>query len=205
MTKIAIIDYGAGNLLSLTRAIETVGGTPRIVEVASEIGEVDAIILPGVGAAGSAMEALHERGFDQVLRARKRPLLGVCLGMQLFFGHHEESDCDGLGLVRGTVKRMTPTTDAKIPHMGWNRVTWDEPMPLFEGVESGAPFYFVHSYACIPESDEIHTAWTDHAGPVCAAMTGQQIWGVQFHPEKSGDAGLRLLRNFLTLVEGSQP
>ena len=206
MTQLAIIDYGAGNLLSLSRAVQAVGATPTITTDPAVVAAADGVILPGVGAAGSAMNQLAANGMVALLRTTPQPLLGICLGMQLFFDHTEEDDCDGLGLIAGQVRRLRPAPDVKVPHMGWNRVTWAAaPGPLFDGLTSGGHYYFVHSFTCEPAHPGAWaTAWTEHGAPVCAAIGTGRLWGLQFHPEKSSDAGLLMLRNFVTLVQSTE-
>lgn len=200
--SVAIIDYGAGNLLSLSRAIAVTGGTPSMTHDPAIAAQAAAIILPGVGAAGSAMERLRATGMDALLRTTTQPMLGICLGMQLFFDHTAEDDCNGLGLIPGYVRRLIPSPGCKVPHMGWNQVTWDAGqgahVDLLAGVPSGTYMYFVHSYTCEPAAGaRVATAWADHGGPVCAAIGRDRLWGTQFHPEKSGDDGLAVLRQFV--------
>ncbi len=204
---IVVVDYGAANLLSITRALEasgasvTVSGAPEAIEGAA------GIVLPGVGAAGAAMAALRASGADLALRrvaAAGRPLLGVCLGMQLFFERLAEDDAAGLGFLPGAVPLLP--AGRKIPHMGWNALTWTPGAPgteLFAGLEPGVYAYFVHSYQCVPTHPDDAVAWTEYGGPICAAVARPGLWGVQFHPEKSGTAGLRLLANWLALVAGA--
>lgn len=202
---IVVVDYGAANLLSITRALEACGAEVVVSGEPEALRRADGIVLPGVGAAGAAMTNLRASGCDVALveAARAgRPLLGVCLGMQLLFEELEEDGARGLGLLRGTVPALPP--GRKIPHMGWNRLTWDAADPqagVFEGLESGGYVYFVHSYHCVPaEAEGAALAWTDYGGPICAAVARSELFGVQFHPEKSGATGLRLLRNWLRRV-----
>ena len=188
--SIAVVDYGAGNLLSLTRALTVIGADPHIITTPQEANDAQIVILPGVGAAGSAMAALDANGISAWLRATKTPILGICLGMQLLFERLEEDDCTGLGVLSGSVQRLISRPDAKVPHMGWNQVTWaDGPTP--------APYlYFAHSYHCVPTTIATYrTAWTEHGQPILAELHTQGIIGMQFHPEKSGEVGLRLLAN----------
>ncbi|MBA3826990.1 MAG: imidazole glycerol phosphate synthase subunit HisH [Ktedonobacterales bacterium] len=189
---VAIIDYGAGNLLSLSRALAAVDVPAGLITTPGELATDDVIVLPGVGAAGAAMAALSERGFAARLRATSQPILGICLGMQLLCDWLDEGDCAGLGRVPGKVKRILATPDRKVPQMGWNRITWGAECKL---ADDGFAGYFVHSYSCEMPLPNAHVGWTDYGGmPLCAAVHVPGIVGVQFHPEKSGPAGLALLR-----------
>ncbi len=213
--RVAVVDYGAGNLLSLTRALAAVGAEPLVVATGDELralaataGEVDAVALPGVGAAGQAMRLLNESGLAEELRARRWPLLGVCLGMQLFYEWLDEGACAGLGLLPGVVRRLQPRAGFKIPHMGWNRVAWAGAQPLYGGQsgsgEQPAPaYYFVHSYTCLPTDANaagIDYALAEYSEPICASVCAPGIVGVQYHPEKSGAVGLATLQRALTIL-----
>ncbi len=201
---ILVVDYGAANLLSITRALEAVGASVTISGEPDSIAAAEGIVLPGVGAAGSAMEAMRASGADRALRdvaAAGRPLLGVCLGMQLFFERLAEDDATGLGLLEGESPMLSP--GQKIPHMGWNSLSWTPGAPgteLFAGLEPGAYAYFVHSYHCVPQDRSTAVAWTEYGESICAAVARERIWGVQFHPEKSGAVGRRMLANWLEQV-----
>ena len=186
--SVAVVDYGAGNLLSLTRALTVIGADPHIITTPQEVAEAQIIILPGVGAAGSAMHALDANGISAWLRTTKLPILGICLGMQLLFEGLAEDDCTGLGILTGTVRQLIARPDAKVPHMGWNQVTWDDgPAPITH-------LYFAHSYYCEPtDVATYHTAWTNHGQKILAELHTPGIIGMQFHPEKSGEVGMRLL------------
>lgn len=210
MTTIAIVDYGAGNLLSLSRALEAVGATTIVTADPNLVSTADAIALPGVGAAGSAMTALRERDLLAVLHERHAqgtPIIGICLGMQLMYDWLTEGDCAGLGWLPGTVTPLPPTAGYKIPHMGWNRVAWDAalPPPACAGLDNDFYAYFVHTYRCevaTPASANITLpllAWTTYNTQLCSLVCADTLWGTQFHPEKSGAAGLTLLRNFVAL------
>jgi imidazole glycerol-phosphate synthase subunit HisH len=206
---IVVVDYGAANLLSITRALEAVGATVEISDAPEVLAAADALVLPGVGAAGSAMATLRASGAARALAQAAtagRPLLGVCLGMQLCFERLAEDDTHGLGLLVGEVPALP--AGRKVPHIGWNDVTWEPGAPglaLFAGVAPGTHFYFVHSYHCVP-AEPVGAAWTDYGVPVCAAVGRGPLWGVQFHPEKSGTAGLRILENFVRLAKaGAAP
>ncbi len=196
--NVAIIDYGAGNLLSLSRALETVGVPARIVTAPAAVGADDLMVLPGVGAAGAAMATLRELGFAAQLQATRQPILGICLGMQLLYAWLDEDDCAGLGLLPGVVRRIPAAAGRKVPQMGWNRITWGADSQL---AAEGFAGYFVHSYYCETALPATQTAWTEYGGmPLCAAVHVPGIVGVQFHPEKSGAAGLALLRRAVDVL-----
>ncbi len=191
---ISIIDYGAGNLKSISNALKKVGGE---VEVVSKPESADAIVLPGVGNFGDAMEKLEPIRQDLLdAISGGTPFLGLCLGLQaLFEGSEEAPGVKGLGLLKGTCKRFT---SGKVPHMGWNQVSFPPESPLFEGIEEGSDFYFVHSYYA-PVSERtagICTYGTDFS----AAVQKGSVYACQFHPERSGEDGLRVLKNFLKEV-----
>jgi glutamine amidotransferase len=195
---IGIIDYDRGNLRSVEKALEKLGFAARILEKPEQLAEVKGVILPGVGAFADAMNALEERGWIQPLLAYAeagRPLLGICLGMQVLFEVGEEhGEHRGLGLLPGRVVRFP--VGRKIPHMGWNTLTQERPCFLLEGIPDEAYFYFVHSYYALTEDQEILVGMSDY-GVYFPALVGQNnIWGAQFHPEKSSPWGLKLLENF---------
>ena len=195
---LAIIDYGAGNLLSLTRALDAIGASARVITTPDALRVGDTVVLPGVGAAGAAMAVLHDRGFVAHLQSSPQPILGICLGMQLLFDWLAEGDCAGLGLVPGSVDRIPSGAGRKAPHMGWNRVTWGAQCALAPADFAG---YFVHSYQCFPALAPAEVAWADYGDvPICAAVHHPGIIGVQFHPEKSGAAGLTLLRRAVDIL-----
>jgi glutamine amidotransferase len=205
MKKVAIIDYGMGNIDSVVRAVEECGACALITSAQSVLEEVSSIILPGVGAFSDGMNALRQRGLDLILKRQvfeyKIPFLGICLGMQLLAEKgFEGGETLGLGWVEGEVKRfIADSKDTRIPHIGWNEVYYSQPGMLFEGIPAGKDFYFVHSYhlSCKNETEAI--ARTNYCGGFVSAIRKDNILGVQFHPEKSQRFGLRLLRNFLTL------
>lgn len=204
MTRVAIVDYGMCNLDSVARAIEECGGAPIVTDSARELGTADRIILPGVGAFPDGMQNLRTRGLDVAIRevaAGGPPLLGICLGMQLLASEGlEGSRTLGLGLIDGTVQRIASNGHAvRIPHIGWNEVDLRRPSPLFDGVASGRDFYFVHSYALVCDRPEDVLASTSYGAGFVAAVERGNVFGVQFHPEKSQKLGLQLLRNFLAL------
>ena len=192
MTRFAIIDHGAGNLVSVVNALATLGEQTCVVTEPGQLENTDAIVLPGVGATRSAMKQLTATGMHEAIRQWDRPLLGICVGLQLLFDTSDEDGQACLGLIPGTVEVLSARP---LPHMGWNNVNHTRD-PLFSGIPDGEPFYFVHSYAPIPKDRSQIIATANHGGPfVAAARSGQRV-GVQFHPERSGAAGLRLLGNF---------
>ncbi|WP_417094379.1 imidazole glycerol phosphate synthase subunit HisH [Intestinimonas timonensis] len=193
----AIVDYGVGNLKSVTNAMAYLGLESRVTGDAGELERADAIILPGVGAFPDAAEKLRGTGLDKtiVAQADKKPILGICLGMQLLFELGEEVRlCAGLGLVGGSVKKIE--TPCKLPHIGWNSLTFPNPSPLFAGMEEGSYVYFVHSFCAVASSPDDVIARTDYGVPVTAAVGRGNVYGCQFHPEKSGEVGLQILKNF---------
>ena len=195
---IGIIDYGMGNLRSVLKAIEFLGGEGRVTARAEELDTCEKLILPGVGSFGAGMENLRRGGLDEYVRRRAAegtPLLGICLGMQFLLEESEEEGLfQGLGLVKG---RVVPFTEGKIPHMGWNAVE-DMRGPLFDGIPSGTQFYFVHSYFA-DTAEEYTLGKTEYYRTFASAVGKNNVFGVQFHPEKSGAAGLQLLRNYMRL------
>ncbi|NQX69620.1 imidazole glycerol phosphate synthase subunit HisH [Paenibacillus alba] len=200
---IAIIDYGMGNLHSVSKAVERLGYEAVVTGDAEQILAAEGAILPGVGAFGDAMEQLRESGLDDVVRRYAesgKPLLGICLGMQLLFASSEEhGNHEGLGLLPGSVVRFRG--DYKVPHMGWNRLSYKQSAsPIFQGIEEGH-VYFVHSYHAKPERESDLLAVTDYHQPVTAIVGRDNVYGMQFHPEKSGDIGMQLLNNFLAMCK----
>lgn len=195
--RVAILDYGMGNVRSVAKAVDRVGGEPVLTSDPNEAERGDAMVVPGVGAFGACMAGLRERGLDEAVRRfaeRDRPLLGVCLGLQVLFERSEEGGAAGLGILRGDVVRLP--SDVKVPHMGWNDVTWKARHPLAEGLNGRDRFYFVHSYACVPAED-VTVGEADHGMRFAAAVGRGNLFGTQFHPEKSGEAGLRIYRNLV--------
>lgn len=202
---LAVVDYGMGNLGSLTRTLEAVGAAARVVENPGQVAAADAIILPGVGAFSEGMRQLHQRGWTDTLRAfvaQNRPLLGICLGMQLLADEGcEGENTAGLGIIPGTVVRMnTDVSGERLPHVGWNEVHPNRTSPLFEGIPGGADFYFVHSYHFIPGRNEDALSYTPYCGGFVSSVAKGNVFGVQFHPEKSSQLGRQLLKNFVTRV-----
>ena len=199
--RVAVVDYGAGNLVSIDQALTTVGARVTIARDAGALDDADALVVPGVGAAAPAMERLTTAGLvDPILRwiAGGRPFLGICLGLQLLFEASDEDGAETLGVLRGRAAKLVnaPT----LPHIGWNQVDRRREHSLFTGIAPGADFYFVHSYAGRPEgvTGEVATlAETRHGEPFVSAIARENVLGVQFHPERSGGDGLRLLANFV--------
>ncbi|MGS3184555.1 imidazole glycerol phosphate synthase subunit HisH [Aeromonas taiwanensis] len=200
--KLVIIDTGCANLASVRMAFERLGAVPQVSREAADIEAADKLILPGVGTAVAAMKNLNERGLVPLIRAARQPLLGFCLGMQMLAEASEESmndeggliDC--LGIVPGKI-RLMEVGNLRLPHMGWNQIEHDETHPLLKGIPSGSYFYFVHSYAL--EVTGATLATCDYGQPFTAIVGRDNFFGAQFHPERSGPAGARLLQNFLEL------
>ncbi len=202
---IGIIDYGMGNLYSLSKALERLGSSYEFVSRPERLGDFDGLILPGVGAFGDAMSNIRELGLDESIRTYAesgRPILGICLGMQLLFERSEEhGQHSGLGLLEGEAVRFRG--DYKVPHMGWNQLTvMQNGHPLLDGVESGDYVYFVHSYHVRVADPAILLATSDYHQDVTAIVGRGNVCGMQFHPEKSGETGMRLLSNFAKTCEG---
>ena len=196
-----IIDYGAGNLFSVRNALDYIGCKNRISSDEKDIINAERLILPGVGAFGDAMDKLRESGLIDVIKqeAVKKPFLGICLGMQLLFDEsYEFGRHEGLGLIPGTVKLMEPEGNLAIPQMGWNSLEFNNPCPLLRDVAEGSYVYFVHSYAAVCP-DSYVSAYTNYGGKVTALVSSGNVFGAQFHPEKSGEAGLNILKNFAEL------
>jgi len=201
---VGVVDYGAGNLVSIDQALTGVGAEVRLVRHRDDLGGLTALVVPGVGAAGPAMSRLaRARLVDPILDwiGAGRPYLGICLGLQLLFDASEEDGTATLGVIGGPTVRLedAPT----LPHIGWNQVVRRRDHPLFDGIASGADFYFVHSYAGLPTGPaaaEIVVADTVHGRPFASAVAREAMFGVQFHPERSGSDGLRLLANFVRLA-----
>ena len=192
--RVVLADYGAGNVRSVCSALERAGAEPEVARDADAVSEAPLAVVAGVGHLGSAARVLEERGLAEALRERAeagRPVLGICVGMQLLFEESEEGG-QGLGLLRGPVRRVRAR---RVPHMGWNELRPLRQTALLAGLE-GADVYFAHSYACDPE-EPVAIAETEHDGPIVAAVERGALAGVQFHPERSGAAGARLLRNAL--------
>jgi len=199
---IAIVDYGAGNLRSVVNAISRLGYRPRITNSPSEVLNARALILPGVGAAADTMENLKALGLASSIRqfiAEGRPFLGICLGLQILFTGTEEGgwyEC--LGIIPGRVRKLPP--GLKVPHMGWNQVKQRLSHPVFDGIPDEANFYFVHSYYVEPDDSSLVAGETDYGIPICSVLARGNLVATQFHPEKSGEMGLRMYDNFIKLA-----
>lgn len=205
---IAIVDYGMGNLRSVAKAVELVGGRAEIVCSPAALGEAEKVILPGVGAFGDAIANLRGRGLDEpILRTIRqgKPLLGICLGLQLLFDvGYEDGEHAGLGVLAGQVSRFDfdalPTGhDLAIPHMGWNSIRWDRDCPLLAGIAQDSYVYFVHSYHVVPAKPGVELTRTDYGYPFTSSIWRDNLFATQFHPEKSQAVGLKMLDNFVRL------
>ena len=212
--KIVVLSTRAANVHSVEKALRKVGADPLVTSDPAELTDADAAVLPGVGASDAVMGALNRMGLSEPVKqfaATGKPLLCVCVGLQVLLDSSEEGELDGLGLVPGTVQQIpTGMTDSlgapmKVPHMGWNQVTFtgaeNERHPIFKGIQQGSDFYFVHSYRCVPSDENDTAAQTEYGVPVCAAVVKGNVVGTQFHPEKSGEIGLKIYENFLDLAK----
>lgn len=200
---IAIVDYDAGNIKSVEKALQFLGQEPVVTRDKETLLQAEKVIVPGVGAFGDAMGKMHQYGLAEVLReiaAKGTPLLGICLGLQLFFESSEETPgVEGLGLLPGKIVRIPDKEGFKIPHMGWNSIQINPASRLLKGIEEGAYVYFVHSYYLQAENEADVAATTDYVVNIHAAAEHENIFATQFHPEKSGEIGLRILKNFIEL------
>jgi glutamine amidotransferase len=198
--RIAVVDYGMGNLRSVSKALEHVAPQAQVLVTADPalIRSAERVVVPGQGALGDCMRSLAESGArDAVLEAlRAKPYLGICLGLQMLFQHGEEGDTPGLAVLQGNVPRFT-VQGLKIPHMGWNEVVQQKPHPLWAGISDKSRFYFVHSYYPAPAEPAVTAATCVYGAPFTCAVARDNIFAVQFHPEKSQSAGLQLLSNFV--------
>jgi len=200
---IANIDYGMGNLRSVQKGFERAGHTPTITNDPAVLADAMKLVLPGVGAFRDAIAALQERGLVEPIRAAiaaGKPFLGICLGLQLLFDRSfEDGEYQGLGVVPGDVVRFNVPAEFKVPHMGWNQVRFQRRPPIFAGIDEGAHFYFVHSYYVVPRDASVVATETDYPQPFCSSIWRDKLFATQFHPEKSQEAGLRVLKNFAEL------
>lgn len=202
---VAIIDYDAGNIKSVEKAVIALGGDVRVTRNREEILRADHVILPGVGAFGDAMEKLHRYGLVDVIMETVQthiPFLGICLGLQLLFESSEESEgVKGLGILPGRIVRLPEETGLKIPHIGWNSLRYPNKGRLFEGISEESYVYFVHSYYLKAEEPGIVTATTEYAAHIHASVEKGNVFACQFHPEKSSEVGMRILRNFMQVTK----
>ena len=200
---IAIVDYDAGNIKSVEKALQYLGEKPVITRDTDTLLRADKVIVPGVGAFGVAMQQMARYGLPETLHeivSRETPVLGICLGLQLFFDSSEEAEgVKGLSLLPGRIVRIPPKGGYKIPHMGWNSIRVNKSLRLMSGVEDGSYVYFVHSYYLKADRPEDVAATTDYVVPIDAAAERGNVFATQFHPEKSGEVGLRILKNFIAL------
>lgn len=203
--RIAVVDYGAGNLVSIEQALTRIGAAVDVVHEPRGLERADGLLVPGVGAAAPAMDRLRAAGLVEPIRAwiaADRPFLGICLGLQLLFEGSDEDGAETLGVIAGrsVLLRDAPT----LPHIGWNQVERRREHPLFEGIDDGADAYFVHSYVGAPSDPEVVLATTEHGSRFASAVARGRMAGVQFHPERSGEDGLRLLANFGSMVAAAR-
>ena len=201
---LAVIDYGMGNLRSVVRAWEYVGATAKIVSDPDEIEGADALVFPGQGAIVDAMHLLRETGFDNIIRdwiAEDKPFFGICLGLQALFDYSEEGETEALGIFKGNVRRFDVPAPLKVPHMGWNSITFTTDDPITKGLTSDKDqFYFVHSYFVEPVKKDLILFETDYGSRFVSGIYSGKCYATQFHPEKSQAKGLQLYSNFLKLL-----
>ena len=199
-----IIDYGMGNLRSVQKAFEHLGVEAAITTNPRDLATADRVILPGVGAFRDAIAELQRLDFVPAIRdavASGKPFLGICLGLQLLFDvSYEDGEHEGLGIIPGQVVRFAPQPDLKVPHMGWNTLTFQQTHPILNGIAPGSHVYFVHSYHVVPTDPGVIAATSDHGGPFVAMIAKGNLTATQFHPEKSQTVGLQLLKNFAGLA-----
>ena len=199
MTRIAVLDYGSGNLHSVSRALAHAGGEPVVTGDAARVAAAAALVIPGVGHFGHCVRAIREKGLDRAIAdavGTGKRVFGVCVGMQVLYERSDEDTERGLGVLPGGSRRLPD--DVKVPHIGWNEVTWQRPHPYVEGIPDGTRFYFVHSFA--PDANEDAVGVTEHGRPFAAAASRANVFATQFHPEKSGAAGLKLYANIVREV-----
>ncbi len=200
---IAIIDYNMGNLWSVFNAFRKIGAAAELTCQPADLAKATGIVLPGVGAFDQAMDNLDELGMSPEIKKRAAagvPFLGFCLGLQVLFSKSEEGrDRPGLDIIKGTIKRLPPGD--KVPHMGWNQVNWARQDPLLTGIADAPHMYFAHSYYVVPDDDQVVLGKTNYVGEFASAVAKDKIYATQFHPEKSGETGLALLRNFVEIAK----
>ena len=200
---IAIVDYGAGNLMSVKKALDFIGADSIITSNPAELASAEKVILPGVGSFGDAMESMREKGLVEAVKASAlsgKPFLGICLGLQLLFDESEESpEAQGLALLNGKITQIPTDMGLKVPHIGWNSVEISEGSRLFNGIKNGSYFYFVHSYYLNGADENAVAGTTEYGVKIQCAVERENLFATQFHPEKSGEVGLRLLKNFVEL------
>jgi glutamine amidotransferase len=194
---VTVVRLGVGNTASMLFALERLGVDARLTDDSQAIAEAERLIVPGVGAAGHAMDRVRALGLTEILQTFERPMLGVCLGQQLLFERSAEDGVPCLGRIEGEVFRLPPAPDRPVPHMGWNQLERERDDPLLDGVGNGVFVYFVHGYAC-PDG-EATLASTDYGARFASVVRKDNVWGCQFHPERSSAAGARILQNFLDL------
>ena len=198
--RIAVIDHGAGNLVSITQALERCQASAEVVSAPADMENVDGVVLPGVGATGSVMAGIADAGLVDHLRGLSVPLLGICVGMQVLFDSSDEDEVDCLGLLSGRVRRLEAPT---LPHIGWNDIAVAGTPVLLQGLPDPV-VYFVHSYAPVPDDASVIAATAVHGQEFVAAVAQGAVYGVQFHPERSGPAGLRILHRFVSVCAGAE-
>lgn len=204
--RVAVVDYGAGNLISIRNALRLLGAEVSVAEAPAQLEGAEVILVPGVGASEAAMGRLRRQGLADPIVQRVRAgtwFIGICLGLQLLFETSHEDGAQMLGLLEGDVE-VIPGAPS-LPHIGWNRLERQRPHPVLEGLADGTPAYFVHSYVPVPRDPRIVVAETEHGGRFVSLVATDRILGFQFHPERSGDDGLRMLRNTLDLVAADRP
>ncbi len=204
--RVAVVDYGAGNLVSIRNALSQLGAEVRVAETAAALDGAEAILVPGVGASKPAMGRLRRQGLERPIIERVRAgtwFVGICLGLQLLFERSGEDGAQMLGLLKGDVE-LIPDAPS-LPHIGWNRLEFGPPHPVLDGLPDGTPAYFVHSYAPLPADPEVVVAQTEHGGRFASLVASDRIIGFQFHPERSGADGLRMLSNTLALIAADRP
>ncbi len=200
--KIAVIDYESGNLRSVSKALERAGVQPEVTGDPRALLDAEAAVLPGVGAGDAAMRSLRQRGLVEPVRefvASGKPFLGICLGLQLLMDSTEEGESECLGIIHGRTKRLPE--GLKVPHMGWNAVSFRKTHPIFEGIPDTPQLYFVHSYYAQPDDDTLVAGVTEYGIPFCSVLVKDNLVATQFHPEKSSALGLRIYENFVRYAQ----